>query len=53
MVPYLSKLCATLSTSMIGDDRQTTIKVIGQEGVAIPRVPESIGLIATELVMNA
>ena len=53
MVPYLSKLCATLSNSMIGDNRQITIKVIGQEGVAIPRVAESIGLIATELVMNA
>jgi hypothetical protein len=37
---------------MIGDKQQTTIKVIGQEGVAIPRVPDSIGLIATQLVMN-
>jgi len=53
MLPYLSKLCATLATSMIGDNRQITIKVDGKGGVATPREAESIGLIATELVMNA
>ena len=53
MLPYLSKLCATLATSMIGDNRQITIKVDGEGGVASPREAESIGLIATELVMNA
>jgi chemotaxis protein methyltransferase CheR len=53
MVPYLSKLCATLATSMISDNRQITIKVVGEGGVATPREAESIGLIATELVMNA
>jgi chemotaxis protein methyltransferase CheR len=53
MLPYLSKLCATLATSMIGDNRQITIKVDGEGGVATPREAESIGLIATELVMNA
>ena len=53
MLPYLSKLCATLATSMIGDNRQITIKVVGEGGAATPREAESIGLIATELVMNA
>lgn len=53
MLPYLSKLCASLATSMIGDNRQITIKVVGEGGVAAPREAESIGLIATELVMNA
>lgn len=53
MVPYLSKLAATLATSMIGDNRQIAIKVVGQGGSATPRVAESIGLIVTELVMNA
>jgi two-component sensor histidine kinase len=53
MVPYLTKLCATLATSMIGDDRRITIKVVGEGGGATPREAESIGLIATELVMNA
>ncbi len=53
MVPYLSKLAATLASSMIGDNRQITVKVIGSQGFATPSVAESIGLIATELVMNA
>ena len=53
MMPYLSKLCATLATSMIGDNRQITIKVVGEGGVATSRDAESIGLIATELVINA
>jgi chemotaxis protein methyltransferase CheR len=53
MLPYLSKLCATLATSMIGDTRQITIKVVGEGGVATSREAESIGLITTELVTNA
>lgn len=53
IVPYLSKLCATLATSMISDNRPITIKVVGEGGLATPRDAESIGLIATELVMNA
>jgi two-component sensor histidine kinase len=53
MMPYLSKLCATLATSMIGDNRQITIKTVGEGGVATSREAESIGLVATELVMNA
>jgi chemotaxis protein methyltransferase CheR len=53
MVPYLTKLAATLSTSMIGDNGEITIKVIGEGGSASSREAESIGLVATELVMNA
>ena len=53
MMPYLSKLCATLTTSMIGEHRPITIKVVGEGGSATSRDAESIGLIATELVMNA
>ena len=52
MLPYLTKLCATLASSMIGD-RRVTIKVIGDGGSATSREAESLGLIATELVMNA
>jgi two-component sensor histidine kinase len=52
MLPYLTMLSATLATSMIGD-RQVTIKVIGDGGSATSREAESLGLIATELVMNA
>lgn len=53
MVPYLSRLCAALAASMIGDNRPVTIKVIGEGGRATSREAESLGLIATELVMNA
>jgi two-component sensor histidine kinase len=52
MVPYLSRLCHTLATSMIGD-RPVTVKVAGEGGSATSRQAESLGLIATELVMNA
>src|SRR6185369_15574814 len=34
MVPYLTKLAATLATSMIGENRQITVKVIGDGGAA-------------------
>jgi two-component sensor histidine kinase len=53
MLPYLAKLSTTLSTSMIGDNREVTIKVVGEGGTATSREAESLGLIATELVMNA
>jgi two-component sensor histidine kinase len=53
MVPYLSKLGAALTTSMIGENRPLTIKVIGKGGSATSRQADSLGLIATELVMNA
>ena len=38
---------------MIGDSRPITLKVVGAEGTATSRQAESIGLIVTELVMNA
>lgn len=53
MAPYLSRLCDTLSDSMIGDARPISLEVIGVEGSATARQAESLGLIATELVMNA
>ena len=53
VVPYLSQLCSILATSMISDSRPITLKVVGEGGLANPREAESIGLIATELVMNA
>jgi two-component sensor histidine kinase len=51
--PYLSNLCETLATSMIGDSRPITIKAVGAEGGVSSRQAESLGLIVTELVMNA
>jgi chemotaxis protein methyltransferase CheR len=53
MIPYLRRLADTLATSMIGDHRPITIKVAGEGGTASSREAESIGLVATELVMNA
>jgi chemotaxis protein methyltransferase CheR len=53
MVPYLTRLCDTLSTSMIGDTRPVSLKVVGEGGDATSRKAESLGLIVTELVMNA
>jgi chemotaxis protein methyltransferase CheR len=53
IAPYLSKLCDALATSMIGDSRPITLNVAGERGTATSRQAESIGLIVTELVMNA
>lgn len=53
MMPYLTRLCDTLATSMIGDTRPISLKVVGEKGTATPRQAESLGLIVTELVMNA
>ena len=51
--PYLSRLCEALSASMIGDARPISLKVVGDGGNATSRQAESLGLIVTELVMNA
>jgi two-component sensor histidine kinase len=53
MAPYLTRLCATLATSMVGNDRPVSLRVVGEGGEATSRQAESLGLIATELVMNA
>jgi two-component sensor histidine kinase/PAS domain-containing protein len=53
LAPYLTKLCEAISQSMIGDERPVSIKMVGKEGSATSRQAESLGLIVTELVMNA
>ncbi len=53
IAPYLTKLCESLATSMIGDTRPILLKVIGEVGSASSRDAESLGLIVTEVVMNA
>ena len=50
---YLSKLCETLAQSMIGDSRPISLKVEADAGTAVSHQAVSIGLIVTELVMNA
>jgi two-component sensor histidine kinase len=48
-----SRLCETLAASMIGDMRAVSLKVVGEGGNATSRQAESLGLIVTELIMNA
>jgi chemotaxis protein methyltransferase CheR len=51
--PYLSKLCATLAASMIGDTRPVSLRVQAEDGTAASGQAVSLGLIVTELVINA
>jgi two-component sensor histidine kinase len=51
--PYLSKLCASLAASMIGDRRPLAIKVQATSGRAVSAEAVSLGLIVTELLINA
>src|SRR5271156_6029254 len=53
MGSYLSRLCDTLATSMIGENRPISLKVSGEGGNATSRQAESLGLITTELVINS
>ncbi|MEJ0078944.1 MAG: histidine kinase dimerization/phosphoacceptor domain -containing protein [Alphaproteobacteria bacterium] len=53
IAPYLTRLCEVLATSMIGDIRPISLQVVGEGGSATSRQAESLGLIVTELVMNA
>jgi two-component sensor histidine kinase len=51
--PYLSKLCDSLAKSMIGDRRPLSIIVQATAGTAVSDEAVSLGLIVTELVINA
>ncbi len=51
--PYLSKLCDSLAKSMVGDRRPVSIKVQATSGRATSSEAVSLGLIVTELVINA
>jgi PAS domain S-box-containing protein len=50
---YLSRLCETLAASMIADNRPISLQVEVEGGTASSTQAVSIGLIVTELVMNA
>lgn len=51
--PYLSRLCEALAGSMIGNTRSISITVQAPGGAATSAGAVSIGLIVTELVINA
>ena len=51
--PYLTKLCDSLAKSMIGADRSVAVVVEAGAGAAVSGQAVSIGLIVTELLINA
>jgi chemotaxis protein methyltransferase CheR len=53
IAPYLVKLCDSLGDSMIGDGRPAVIHVHSDAGTVISSDAVSLGLIVTELVINA
>ena len=50
---YLTKLCGALAASMIGEQQPIAVKVISDEGTVDSGKAVSLGLIVTELVINA
>lgn len=53
VAPYLSKLCESLAASMIGEGEPTTVTVMSDDAKVPSAKAVSIGLIVTELVINA
>ena len=50
---YFTNLCESIAASMIGDHAQLSLVVTGTGGVVDARVSACLGLIVTELVINA
>jgi two-component sensor histidine kinase len=53
MGPYLTKLCTSLCQSIIGESHPATLNVSADEGALLSSDAVSLGLIVTELVINA
>jgi chemotaxis protein methyltransferase CheR len=53
VAPYLKKLCESLADSMIGEDRPATLEVTADNVALVSADAVSLGLIVTELVINA
>lgn len=53
LAPYLTRLCESLAASMIGENRQIVLRVNAEGGEATSNEAVSIGLVVTELVINA
>jgi two-component sensor histidine kinase len=51
--PYFTRLCESLGASMIRDHRKQSIQVTGDSSEVVADVSVSLGLIVTELVINA
>lgn len=50
---YLATLCSGLQSSMVGESQPVTIDVISDDGMVASAKAVSLGLIVTELVINA
>ena len=53
MRPYLTDLCTSIGASMIADHARVALAVSSDDCTVAPNVSVSIGLIVTELVINA
>lgn len=53
IAPYLTKLCKSLADSMIGENRSSSIEVMADDGSMVSANAVSLGLVVTELVINA
>ena len=53
MRPYLTTLCESIGASMIRDHDQLSLEVRADDGLTTPDASVSLGLIVTELVINA
>ncbi|HXA39015.1 MAG TPA: histidine kinase dimerization/phosphoacceptor domain -containing protein [Phenylobacterium sp.] len=53
LLTYFTNLCDSIAASMIADPGQLSLSVTGAGGVVDPRTSVSLGLIVTELVINA
>ena len=51
--PYLTSLCESLGASMISDHTQITLQVHADESMSSADTSVSLGLMVTELVINA
>lgn len=50
---YLTKLCSSLAASIVSEDRRIDLKVVADDGQIGSDKAVSLGLIVTELVINA
>lgn len=51
--PYFATLCESIGASMIRDHDQISLEVRADDGITIADISVSLGLIVTELVINA
>ena len=53
VAPYLTTLCASLAGSMLGEGSPDMLKVVAEKGAVTSAEAVSLGLIVTELLINA